>query len=93
MSFAVALINCAGDLAPIYEHKYIMNGFRGDRHLDFINPLLAASPDSPRFSGWNIITANNLDEVQDLLEALEGVGFAEQRVMILSVRRFAVVWR
>jgi hypothetical protein len=54
--------------------------------------LQAPRPTALRLSGWNIITATNLDELQDLLEALEDVGF-ERQVFILNSRRFAVAWR
>ena len=58
-----------------------------------LETLLAARPASPRFSGWNSITTTSLDEVQDLLEALEEIGFTERSVMIIDARRFAVSWR
>jgi hypothetical protein len=66
-------------------------------HFFWGNPvletLLDALPASPCLSGWNIITTDSLDEVQDLLEALEDAGFTERRVIILGLSRFAVSWR
>jgi hypothetical protein len=64
--------------------------------LPWGNPVLetleAPRPANPGVSGWNIITTNNLDELQDLLEAIEDVGF-EHQVLVLDARRYAVAWR
>jgi hypothetical protein len=43
--------------------------------------------------GWNVIVAGGLDDVQNLLEALETAGFADRQVVPLGARRFAVAWR
>jgi hypothetical protein len=35
-------------------------------------------PTTPHTANWNSITVNNLDEAQDLLEALEDLGFTDR---------------
>lgn len=52
---------------------------------------LAALP--PVNEAWKVIVVDCLEEVQDLLEALEEASFSDRQLLVLDKQRFAVAWK
>ena len=42
---------------------------------------------------WRVIVVSDLEEVQDLLEALEAARFTDRTVFIVDRQRYAVAWK
>lgn len=42
---------------------------------------------------WKVIVVGCLEEVQDLLEALEEASFSDRQLIVLDKERFAVAWK
>ena len=53
----------------------------------------AAPVPASRLSDWHVIVLSGLDDVQNLLEALEAAGFGDRQVFLLGRQNFAVAWR
>ena len=86
---------CPGILRQVWPDSCILVLDLSDSgEKPVLDTLEAPFPTAPRLtSGWKVITATNLDEVQDLLEALEDLGFNDRKVFIENAREFAVAWR